>query len=227
MSFNAFFPLLSNSGFRVFTLEDLFKQLSYGELSTLAVALDASGAIKKERQNQIVHFANEALRKLHARLPLKEADLTVTLTGEEITHEFDANTLLVMGIISSFGEPLTFETTRIPQRITVTGDPLTIRFPKELTGEVQVIYRNRHPLLNSVTTGEDLTQEIELLPELEPALTSYIASKVFGGMSSQDSMALANNYRMQYEQTIADVLNAGLLPGDVFVNHKLETRGFV
>ena len=66
-------------------LPDLYRELSYGELSNLALGVEGSGAIAEEHQPRIVQFANEALLKLYSRFILKESTLIIS-AYEHITH---------------------------------------------------------------------------------------------------------------------------------------------
>lgn len=210
------------------TLEDLFRQLAHGELSNIAVA-DASGTqistIKKEKQNQIVTFLNEALKKLHSRLPLKKTDVQVTLAADALDVDFPDGALVVDSILTAYGFQVEFETYKVPERIyAVSG---VLHFPQGYTGEVQVTFRMRHDEINPVLTADDLAQEISILPELEPALQAYIAYKSYGGMNSQDSIAISQGHRSIYEQVISEVMNSGILGDEILPSTKLEARGFV
>lgn len=221
------------------TLEDLFRLLSYGELSNLATAVEVTGTIKKEHQNRIVAFANEGLKRLHLRLPLiEEREMLALSTTVDLDHTLPTGTLLVTSLITPYGESLTINTNKVPDTIYVVGGILHV--PKAFGGlitEVEATYRKRHPELrpvygNSASDGDTATpdgvaQEITLLPELHEALTAYIAQKVFGGMVSQDAQITAQQLRARYEQIISEVQNQGLLPGELEPMQKLEARGFV
>lgn len=205
-------------------VEELFKQLSYGELSNLAVAVDASGTIKKDQQNRIIHFANEALQKLHARFPLRETQELVSLTGQELEKTLPVDALQITAILTPWGESLPFTTHPVPKSLYVYQGKLHI---PAMTTELLVIYQHRHPKLAEIVSPDDLAQVIQLPVELSEALTAYIAYKVYAGMNSQDSLNIAATHRARYEQVLADALNQGLLPGELISVQKLDARGFV
>lgn len=230
MPFNASFSLTGGGSSSVFTVEELFRQLSYGELSNLAVAVEASGTIKKERQNQIIHFTNEALKKLHNRLPLIRTSEDIVIADGDSDITLDDDVLMVESIISSTGQSFPFINIPSPttKEIRVYGGVLHIPDGLlEIGTELKITYRKRHAVLDLITTPADLTQEITLLTELESALRSYIAFKVFSAMGTQDSVVIASNYQAMYEQAITEVLNSGLLSGELMPMSKLEMRGFV
>lgn len=131
------------------TLEDLFKQLSYGELSNLANAVDGTGTIKKEQQNRIVAFANEALNRLHLRLPLIETRETLALSSSaDLDKTLEQDVLLVTSLLTPYGESLTINTRKSPNTIYVVDGVLHV--PKAIGGlvtELQATYRKRHPEL--------------------------------------------------------------------------------
>lgn len=60
-------------------LKELFTQLSYGELSNLAIANNGSGEIQEAAKPRIVNYANEALLRLYSRFVLKENDVIVKM----------------------------------------------------------------------------------------------------------------------------------------------------
>ena len=51
-------------------LSDYFTELSYGELSNTAMAVDGTGTIEEVHQPKVVRYLNEGLRRLHGRFPL-------------------------------------------------------------------------------------------------------------------------------------------------------------
>ena len=227
------------------TLEELFQQLSCGELANLAVAVEATGAIRKDQRNRIIGFANEALLRLHARLPLREVRETVTVTGQaDLDHPLDPDVLTVVSLMGDQdgyeGRSIAFGTHPIPK--TVWFGNGVLHLPRELgqwaggSLRLQVVCRLRHPefmFLPPVTVPHDPNvpggeaQEINLIPSLHEALTAYIAAKFYGGMNSQDALVVAAGHRTRYEQVVAETLAQGLVPTEMLPAGKFEARGFV
>lgn len=59
------------------TVEKLFRDLSYGELSNLWVGSEGSGTIDEAKYPQLIQYANEGMKRLHARFILLEHDVLV------------------------------------------------------------------------------------------------------------------------------------------------------
>ena len=212
-----------------YTLDELFKQLSYGELSNLVLAVDAAGVIKKESRNRIVHFANEGLKDLHSRFLLQETLLQTTTTGAAMQLLLPDNTHSIVSIFTEFGAPIEFDT--IPRtdaayfKDGLLVFPLTMGLPANWN--LQVCLQMRHAVLTPVVADSDLKQEITLIPELRKALTSYIAWHMYEVMNNADGIAIADRHRGRYEQVCAEAQAHGLIPSSIQPISKLELRGFV
>lgn len=211
------------------TVEELFRQLSYGELSNLAMAVDATGTIKKTQQNRVIHFANEGLRALHTRFPLIETPLLLTLTADtELVVALPDGAIKVLSILTAWGESISFTTVVQPGAFYVTGGEIHVPAMAVDTGtELQAYLQMRHPTLNPIATDADLAQVITLLPELYKALTSYIAAEMYGTMNTADAAAVAANHRARYEATCLEALSLGLIPSEIRLGQKFEARGWV
>lgn len=210
------------------TVEELFRRLSYGELSNLAVAVDSTGTIKKAQQNRVLHFVNEALLRLHTRFPLSQTTLSLTMGTTELVTQLPTDTLQVLSILDDQGHSLIFTTTPVPKGIYVSNGELHIPetvVPPETV--LQVILQTRHPTLLPINVEADLDQVITLIPELEAALTGYIASKMYAGMNSPETANASAQYLHQYEATCAEVLMSGLLPTEILPMQKFESRGWI
>ena len=64
------------------TVEKLFRDLSYGELSNLYVGADGMGVIEENQYPKLIQYANEGLRRLHGKFILREDDVLV----EQLAH---------------------------------------------------------------------------------------------------------------------------------------------
>lgn len=219
-----------------FTVEELFKKLSYGELSNLAVAVDASGTIKKERQKQVLHFANEGLTVLHERFPLRELEKMVTMTGapieqsmiEEVTPPASPVDYFIqlISVMTAMGESLTFSNKPVPETLYVQGS--TVFIPARPAGsELQLIYQARHPVLDDSVLPGNLTQSITLKAELHEALTSWIGYKMYRDIRTAEGQASAADHLTRHKTILADLIGQGILPGEMLTGEKFEARGWV
>ena len=64
------------------TLDDLFRSLSYGELSNLSMSGEGSGTIVEPKHGQVIQATNDALKDMFSRLVLRESELVIR------THDF-------------------------------------------------------------------------------------------------------------------------------------------
>lgn len=252
------------------TLEQLFRQLSFGELSNLAVALDGIGSIKKEQQPRVIFFLNEALERLHLRFALLESGEVLTwtlgqspnnapppiplpmspaipgywvgtLTGnwpQGFSSPLPTDVLLVTSILNAYGQSVEIGDKPVPNEVFVFDGTDTTQSPpvqtkifnlpllRNFTTEMQITYQHRHPVILAAPVV-DLTQAVTIKPELQEAVTSYIAARMYSGINSPDAIQTAAMYRQRYEQVVQECLMQGLMPAELLKVDKLRARGFV
>lgn len=231
---------------------ELFRLLSYGELSNLDLSVEGSGSIKKERQPQLINYINEGLLKLHSRFPLIQKNLIVELQSTIITYPlkleyaesvgsdveypfikdrpdqpFAGDVIKILEVHSSCGSELPLNDKGNPHSLfTPQPDVLQVPYPKAgLVLGVQ--YQARHPLL--LVQGRDLLeQKIEIPFFLEAALQNYVAHKVFSHMNGPENTAKSQEFMSHYETICVDIELRDLVNQSFgTTQHKLEMRGFV
>lgn len=209
------------------TVDELFQKLSYSELSNLAVALDGAGNLKKERQNQIIHLANDGLLKIQQKTSMQAAVSYITLQKEVDTEATLEGLLSIISIMTPYGQSLPFTLHSTPNEISINGSVITIpsRYAKQ-TSELQITYRVAHPKLRPIVEPADLEQEIQIPPSLEEALTSYIAWKVYSSMNSQEANSTAQFYFQRHMQVLGELSQIGAFTEEPLPTHKLTLRGF-
>ena len=207
------------------TLEELFSKLSYGELSNLDMAVDEAGTVRAEKQPRVLHFVNDALLKIYSKFPLLQVQTEISLTGSGYTHTEDETFLEVLSIINGWGEsiPFTHSDTKLIPRI--TGKQII--FPEKMKGDVQLTTQHRHPTLTMPVNTEDWDQTIHLEESLHEALTAYVASKIYGGMLTPDSMQASSLYWNRYMAVMAEFEASGKNPSDGMPLQKFEQRGWI
>lgn len=210
------------------SVNELFRQLSYGELSDLKVGLDGAGSLKVERRNQVINMANEGLKRLHQRFALirSSADQVVPVSAVPLLVPLTSDILQVISILTDSGGSLTFLTHPVPGEVFVYNRKLS--FPAtRCEYEVQVTYKKRHPILRPILVDSDLEQPIYLVTELWAALRAYIAGEVYGNMNTQDASASAVKYHNKYEQICAEMEATGGMAQEMLDDQKFDRRGFV
>lgn len=231
-------------------VNELFRRLSYGELSNLSIGGEGSGTIKEDGRNRIINYANEALVRLYSRYVLRENDLIIqledyitsyhisckfALTHEEtpgltryiVDHEGDPYTgdfIKALTIYNSVGERLPLNDVGNSMSV-FTPQPNTIQVPFPASGEViGVNYQAKHAPL----PYDNEESCIELPTVLEGALTALIAHKVFLNMNGQENSAKAVEYLATYEGICAEVTDRDLVNSSSSqTSEKFYERGFV
>lgn len=62
-------------------LNELFRRLSFGELSNLSIADGGEGTLVQSKHPRIIQYTNESLLRLYSRFVLKENDLIIEQVG--------------------------------------------------------------------------------------------------------------------------------------------------
>jgi len=71
-------------------LSDLFRQLSFGELSNLAISNSGSGTIVEAKHPQLIHYTNDALVKIFTRFVLSEKEVIIEQMTEVTEYHLKA-----------------------------------------------------------------------------------------------------------------------------------------
>jgi hypothetical protein len=207
------------------SVSELFKQLSYGELHDLKVGLAGVGLLKEERWNQVVHLANEGLKRLHQRFELIHPYEDLDVPKEGLVVQLNAMAIQVVSLLMEDGSSLTFRTHPVPGEIFVYNRKL--HFPEgSCAYTVQVTWQNRHPLLRPIVVPADLQQPIYLSTEMWAALRAYIAGEMYGNMSTSDAAANAAKYRGKYEAVCFEMEATGGTVQGMLDKQVFHERGF-
>lgn len=237
-------------------ISELFRRLSYGELSNLSLSNNGSGEIKEEKHPQLIQHTNEALLRLYSRYILLEKEVIIEqvenlrnyplrlqyavssgsneehhFIKDNWTYPFHGDVIRILAVYDSCGQlPLNDEgkcdSLFLPQ-------PDMLQVPVPVTGQpLHIIYQARHPKLrDTVAEGRPdslLAQDIDIPFFLEGALQAYVAHKVYGNMNTQENILNSQKYKAQYEEICAGVDQQDLLNQSYSTTrYKLEMRGFV
>lgn len=233
-------------------IAELFRLLSYGELSNLDLSNEGAGTIKPERQPQLINYINDGLLKLYSRFLISQKDLIIELQSGIITYplkleyaesvgsdvlfpfikdrpgrEFTGDVIKILEVHSSCGSELPLNDKGNSHSLfTPQPDVLQVPYPKAGIA-LGVQYQARHPKL--LDTGKRmLSQEIELPFFLESALQNYVAHKVYSHMNGAENTAKSQEFELHYERICTEIEQKDLT-NQTFATtqHKLEMRGFV
>lgn len=230
---------------------NLFEALSYGELKNLSMSSEGGGSIREEDQHTVILYANEALTRLYSRFVLKEKDVLIELVDhitnyhlirqyaescydEEIVpfpyikdlgrEPFTEDVIKILSVINSNGEELPLNDAEHPRSL-FTPQANVLQVPRPIDRQsLGVLYQARHPILSR----EDLEQPIEVPAVLQGALTSYIAHKVYGGMNTQEAVAISQGHYANYEAVCAEIVDKDLVNTSVSqTNSRFQKRGWI
>lgn len=230
---------------------DLFRRLSYGELSNLALSNSGSGEIREENQPQLVHHINDGLLRLYSRFPLKikeviiqqvdnvtlyplrrkyaettEALVPYRFIKDTLDEPFEEDVILIQEVYDEYGQRILNDKSCDSSWFTPQADVLQIPDPDD-GKPVSVIYQARHKKLDS-RPDHIIEQEIEIPFFLENALQSFVGYRVFSNMNGQENTIKAQEYLAAYEALCLDIEQRDLANQTFHTSHdKLEQRGFV
>jgi len=216
---------------------DLFKALSYGDLSNSSIAVEATGTIKEEYHPQIIQFANDALLRIYTHFLLlrksvfivqdKDIHLYPLRPGEPFIEDldFEGDVIRILGVYNAFGQPLPLDDTRNPKSMS-TPQAHVLHIPEPEHGcRLEIEYQARHPILDP----KDFDQEIEIPVGLEEALKAYIAHRVFAGINTPEAIQASTAHLTRFQSILADGEQAGWINTNSIAgkNSKFEARGWV
>lgn len=231
------------------TLQDLFDDLTFGELSQIHLGGGHAQGVQVEEFRHLVTHVNRGLTALHSRFQLKEGVLNVPL--EEGVHEYAlvSETLPVVlpghvlwpeGLPDDITPPpgvnpvLPLNDESSPLSV-YTPNHKTLRVPGKLwdlgVRDLTLVYRADHPEIGKQTEAF-APDEIEVdLPEAfrEP-LIYYIASRVInpiGVSAGGDGFHEGNNYAQKYEQSCRELEQWGYDIRPAVETTRFERNGFV
>ncbi len=235
-------------------LSTLFEDLSYGQLSNLALSNEGSGTILEESRPKLILYLNDALTNLYSRFTLRTKEVLIKqykhITNYRLSmkyamsqHEPEAEGYPY--IMDLMGEPFVEDVIKILAVRNSTGYkyPLNdverpdsvftpqynlIQVPYPIEGmAMSVIYQAKHREMKLEELTEDEPEGFEIPDVLYGALKSYIAYSVFSHMNTQESSAKAQEHLALYEATCSSVEDKDLVSTSISTTEgKFEIRGW-
>lgn len=230
-------------------LSEIFSQLTYGELSQLALSNPEDGTIPETKRRQVASHIDLALKDLHKRFTLKEGRLPLYLIqgqtlyqlqpqeGEPVLNKVE-RVRVPEGCplpLNEGGEPFScftpaYNRLRLPRALVDVGlqGP---GFPAELKGlqQLEVVYRAGPVPLPM--TAEDLAEpenlEIDLPDTHLMALLLFVASRVHNPIGMVNEFHSGNSYWAKYEAECARLIHDGLQGEATHEDDRFSAKGFV
>lgn len=208
-------------------LNDLYRNLSFGPLSNLAMAGSGDGTITDRRKPMIVGFANEALIRLYTRFNMLQKDVLIEMVPHITNYHFlkrfaqsskenlepyryiidlplepfEEDMVKILTVFDSFGNEKPLNDDARSDSLYTPQDKI-LQVPSPVPGQsLSVLYQAKHPVLCVDCPDTEI-----ILPEtLYPALYAYIAYQVFDGLGTEGSLVKANNNLAKYEALCTEV----------------------
>lgn len=232
------------------TLQDIFDQLIYGELSQLALTED-NELNANDRQKLIPHI-KLGLTELHKRFLLRERNVKVNMVTDQLTYVLhsdyaESNSKAVSPYLADTSDPFTDDVLKIERIFNDedeemilnkpdneysirTTSPTTMLIPVQdpTTEYVTVYYRADHPTIDQYAYLQPANKVTINLPPgyLEPLLY-YVASRVMNPIGLTPEFHEGNNYYAKFEAAVQRLKDINLDIDTEHENTKFTNRGFV
>jgi len=238
-------------------LLDVFKQLTYGELSQVSIGGGAMGQIDDTNYDQIVAHINLGLTGLYKRFHLKEGRVKINFTESRGTYPINSNyalsnvaSLEVDKFIDDSTVGFKDDVLKIEKVINTadyefplnddgdmnslfTPSATVLRIPGYvdrtlLTDKLELVYRANHPII-VVGNGAFNPAKIELeLPYTHlEPLLLYVASRFHNPIGMVNEFNAGNNYASKYEIACQQLELLNLEVDQGSQQNRLQRNGWV
>lgn len=225
------------------TLQDIFDQLTYGELSQLSVGGAENGAITEANWGKIIAHINLALTALYKRFPLKEDRAHLPLVAGTLVYPTAAVApalLKIEKVLTDGGFELALNDEADTYSV-FTPSASMLRVPADIVNQVvdlpdqykttglTLVYRANHPRVVQSLGYFDPKRLRLQLPDshLEPLLL-YVASRVHTPMGTgQFEGQMGNNYYAKYEASCQAIETSNLKVDQGSQSTRLRNNGWV
>lgn len=222
-------------------LQEIFDQLTYGELSQLSIGGGEAGVISETNHARVLAHINLGLTALYKRFNLKEKRLVIPLQWNADTYQLNVDDILKIEKIMTDSEfelglnqdsdPFscftpTLNTVRVPKVIMAQGADLPDEYK---TVGFTVVYRANHPkLVIKFGTLRPESTNVELPGSHLQALLYYVASRAHNPIvTTNNEFNAGNNYYAKYEAACQELEFQGLQVERGINNFKLHWSGWV
>ncbi|MEQ1950937.1 hypothetical protein [Mesorhizobium sp. CN2-181] len=233
-------------------IADLFRRLSYGQLSNLSISNNGSGEIVEAKHPQMIQYANEALLNLYTRFVLKEKNLLIQqvegitsyhlerkfaeTSGSDAPHRyikdlpdepFMGDSIRILAVYDEFGRKMRLNDQEDPASL-FTPSLNELQIPRPEHGRpLGITYQARHPELDD-RPGKIINQEIILPFIFEAPLQNFIGYLTYCHMNGQENIVKGQEYLGAYEAKCVEVEQRDLVNQTFHTSQdKLDDRGFV
>lgn len=225
------------------TLQEVFDQLTYGELSQLSIGGAEGGGITEANWGKIIAHINLGLTALYKRFPLKEDRVSVPLVPGTLAYStltIAPSLLKIERVLTDDGFELALNDAADMYSVT-TPSASTMLVPADIVNQsvdlpdqykttgLMVVYRANHPKIVKSLGYFDPARVKLQLPDthLEPLLL-YVASRVHTPMGTgQFEGQIGNNYYGKYEASCQLIETSNLKVDQGSQSTRLRDNGWV
>ena len=221
-------------------LQEIFDQLSYGELSQLSIGGNDQGVIDAGNYARVLGHISLGLTALYKRFALKESRLSFPLQKTVDTYSLDVVDLIkIEKVLTDDAFELSLNQNsdaygcftpalsvlRIPQIVLDQSAGL----PDELkTTNLTVVYRANHPKLEvGVGVFDPTTKEVELPGSHLMALLYFVASRAHNPIGMVNEFNAGNTWFAKYEAECQRLTTENLQVDQGDTNYRLVRNGWV
>ena len=221
-------------------LQEIFDQLTHGELSQLSMGGGEAGVINETNYQRVLPHINLALTSLYKRFNLKEKRLAITLQREADTYQLNVEDILKIEKVLTDDEfelslnregdkyscfTPTLTTLRLPKEIMAQGADLPDEYK---TDGLTVVYRANHPkLVMKFGVLRSEATNVELPSSHLQALLYFVASRAHNPIGMTNEFNAGNNYYAKYEAECQELEAKGLQVDRGIDNNRLQRNGWV
>lgn len=228
----------------------ILTQLSYGELSNLSMGNDGDGTIRQRDIGKVLNAINDGLSEMSGLFTLKDSVVHIRLLSFVNTYHFNSRFAIsqqpqpdvpdayiidnnrepfkndvrkVYAVYDSLGNNLPINDEDKENSVFIKGrDSITVPNPEDGV-YIFVHYKSDHFRV----TNENLGAELDIPNSLVPALKMYVASRIYGAMSTVDASNKSVEYLNHYLNMIKDLKNEDATTESRFKINQFNANGWV
>lgn len=145
------------------TVDQLFRNLSYGELSNLYAGADGTGTIEENQYPKIIQYINEGMRRLHGKFLLRENDMLIEQKAHITNYHLRTKYAESAGVDVPYryikdlpGEPFTDDVVKVIEVFRSDG----YRYPLNDTGRMDSLFTPSPTILQVPRPVEGMAMSI-------------------------------------------------------------------
>lgn len=201
-------------------LQECLNKLGRGKISNLSLC--QGGYVKPEHIEKVIDAINEALLRIYTAISIKEDSYVLELEPEKLTYPLKEDVLTLTRVYDDIGQPYSINNPEHRFNVFTSGSNLVLREPID-SKMLTLFYRVKPKEL----TTEDFEVEIEIPDNLLGALFSYVAYLLHNDMNTEQAVANAQKYLVEYQTIIDGVIQQSTInPEAILLNQKFIERGF-